>query len=290
MTNDLVIISPHLDDAVLSLGGLIGREIAAGRNVEVVSCYTSGPPLDSIAPAQRVFGDYSMRRAEDERALAVLGARHRWLDLHERIWREPPLPKMDGVFPTQVFRTPERMDDFAELKAVRAAISELLDRGATVYAPLAIGHHVDHVEVALAALREVLGRGAFEHIHFYEDPYGLGRACRKQHFVAKRRMWRWFGAPAWASPRVGGLLRLVALVARGPRIEDYLPEADRLEWTCSPREVAEADEERKLAAIAQYTSQVRAFGGIERVRAFVKRGHRMLGGEPIWSCKPGTRR
>jgi len=289
MTSDIVIFSPHLDDAVLSLGGMIGREVAAGKRVEVVSCYTAGPPLDSIAPEQRVFGDYTMRRAEDERALAVLGASHRWLDLQERIWRDPKLPRTNSVFPTHVFRTPERMDDFAELKSIRAAIGETVESGAKIYAPLAIGHHVDHVEVALAALREVLGRGAFDKIHFYEDPYALGRACRTQHFVAKRRMWRLFGAPAWASPRVGGLLRLVALVARGPKIEDYLPEADRLDWQCTAHDVATADEERKLAAIAQYTSQVRAFGGIERVRAFVKRGHKMLGGEPIWSCRPGSR-
>jgi hypothetical protein len=103
-------------------------------------------------------------------------------------------------------------------------------------------------------------------------------------------MWRWFGAPGWASPRVGGLLRVVALVARGPKIEDYLPEVDRLDWTCEPRAVSAADEERKLEAIAQYGSQVRAFGGIERVRAFVRRGHEMLGGEPIWSCKPASPR
>jgi LmbE family N-acetylglucosaminyl deacetylase len=284
---DLVILSPHLDDAVLSLGGLIGRAVAAGRKVEVVSCFTSGPPLDTIAPAHRVFGDYSMRRAEDERAMAVLGAKYRWLDLHERIWREPALPP-SGVFPTHVFRTPERMEDFAELKSIRAAIGELLDRGATVYAPLAIGHHVDHVEVALAALREVLGRGAFDRIEFYEDPYALGRACRKQHFVARRRMWRPFGAPAWASPRVGALLRMVAFVAKGPTIDQYLPEADRLDWRCTPHAVATPDEERKLAAIAQYGSQVRAFGGMDRVRAFVRRGHKMLGGEPLWSCRPAS--
>ena len=294
MTNgvaDTVVLSPHLDDAVLSLGGLISREVAAGRTVEVVSCFTSGPPIDSIPPEQRVFGDYSMRLAEDKRALAVLGAKHRWLDLYERIWRKPALPRTNGVFPTHVFRTPERMDDFAELKTIRAAIGEMLDAGVkTIYAPLAIGHHVDHVEVALAALREVLGRGAFDRVRFYEDPYALGRACRKQHFVAKRRMWRWFGAPAWASPRVGSLLRLVAFVAKGPKIEDYLPEADRLEWTCDPREVSSSDEERKLSAIEQYGSQVRAFGGMDRVRAFVHRGHQMLGGEPIWSCKPATPR
>ncbi len=288
MTSDVVILSPHLDDAVLSLGGLIGREVAAGRDVEVVSCFTSGPPLDTIVPAHRVFGDYSMRRAEDERAMRVLGARHRWLDLHERIWRQPALPP-SGVFPTHVFRTPDRMDDFAELKSIRAAIASILEAGATVvYAPLAIGHHVDHVEVALAALRETLGSGAFDRIKFYEDPYALGRACRKQHFVAKRRMWRPFGAPAWASPRVGALLRLVAFAAKGPTIEQYLPEADRLEWSCAPHAVSPTDEERKLAAIAEYTSQVRAFGGISRVRAFVQRGHEMLGGEPIWSCRPAT--
>ena len=287
---DLVILSPHLDDAVLSLGALIAREVGAGRRVEVVSCFTSGPPIDTIAPERRVFGDYSMRRAEDERAMVVLGARYRWLDLHERIWRDPPLPRTSSVFPTHVFRTPERMADFAELESIRTAIRELLGTGATVYAPLAIGHHVDHVEVALAALREVLGSGAFERMHFYEDPYALGRACRKQHFVAKRRMWRPLGAPAWASPRVGALLRLVALAAKGPTLDEYLPEAARLAWTCTPHAVSAADEERKLAAIAEYGSQVRAFGGISRVRAFVRRGHAMLGGEPLWSCRPGIPR
>lgn len=286
---DVVVLSPHLDDAVLSLGGLIAREVAVGRKVDIVSCFTSGPPLETIAPERRVFGDYSMRRAEDERALAILGANHRWLDLHERIWREPPLPRTRGEFPTYVFRTPPKMDDFSELKSIRAAIAQILDAGAQViYAPLAIGHHVDHVEVALAALREMLGQGAFDRIHFYEDVYGLGRGCRKQHFVSRRHMWRTLGAPAWASPRVGVLLALVAAAAKGPRIEDYLPEAERLDWRCTPEVVSVADEERKLAAVAEYGSQVRAFGGMDRVRAVVRRGHRMLGGEPIWMCRPGV--
>jgi LmbE family N-acetylglucosaminyl deacetylase len=289
MTTDLVILSPHLDDAVLSLGAMIGREVAAGRTVEIVSCFTAGPPLDTIPVERRVFGDYSMRRAEDERALAVLGATHRWLDLHERIWRQPPLPRTRSSFPTHVFRTPPRMDDFAELKTIRTAIAKLLDEGATqILAPLAVGNHVDHVEVALAALREVLGSGAFDRIRFYEDPYALGRGCRSQHFVTRRHMWRPFAAPAWASPHVGGLLRLVSLVARGPRIEDYLPEAARLDWRFAAHPAASADEERKLSAIAEYTSQVRAFGGMDRVRSFIRRAHRSLGGEPIWSCQPAS--
>jgi hypothetical protein len=69
-----------------------------------------------------------------------------------------------------------------------------------------------------------------------------------------------------------------------------LPEAERLEWTCAPQEVAKLDEDRKLAAIAEYGSQVRAFGGMERVSAFMRRAHRMIGGELTWTCRPGSPR
>jgi len=131
-------------------------------------------------------------------------------------------------------------------------------------------------------------RGAFERVRFYEDPYALGRGCRRQHFLAKRRMWRPLAAPAWASPRVGALLALVAANARGPRIDEYLPEVARMDWSCAPAALSPADEDRKLAAVAEYQSQVRAFGGEPRVRAFMKRGHKALGGEPLWSCKPGS--
>ena len=283
--SELVVVSPHLDDAVLSLGGLIGREAAAGRRVTVMSCFTAGPPLETIPPAQRVFGDYSVRRAEDERALAALGAERRWLDLPERIWRDPPLART-----LHVFRTPPAMTDFAQLRAVRAAIAEVIERGAEVYVPLGIGHHVDHVEVALAALREVLVRGAFDSVRFYEDPYALGRACRRAHFVARRRMWKPLAAPAWASPRVGALLQLVAMSARGPGIDDYLPEAATLDWSCVPAPLADADEDSKLAAVCEYRSQVEAFGGESRVRAFMRRGHRAFAGEPVWTCRPGQPR
>lgn len=47
-----------------------------------------------------------------------------------------------------------------------------------------------------------------------------------------------------------------------------------------------ADEEGKLAAVAEYGSQVKTFGGLDRVRPFLRRGHRVLGGEPVWTCRP----
>lgn len=277
---DIAVVSPHLDDAVLSLGGLIGRQAEAGQNVEVVTCFTAGPPLDSIPAKRRVFADYTARRAEDERALAILGASHRWLDLWERTWRDPPLPG-----PLHAFRTPPDLGDFAELSTIRAVIGDMVHRGALVYAPLGVGNHVDHVEVALAAISAMVESGTFSRVRFYEDSYAMSRLPRRRHFVTRRYTWRRLGAPAWASPRIGAMLSLIGLSARGPRLDDYLPEIARFDWESQPAPLSPADEERKLAAVAEYGSQVKTFGGIGRVRRFFRRGHRTLGGEVIWMCR-----
>lgn len=81
------------------------------------------------------------------------------------------------------------------------------------------------------------------------------------------------------------MLSLIGLSAGGPRLEHYLPEIARLDWESQPAPLSPADEERKLAAVAEYGSQVKTFGGIGRVRRFLRRGHRTLGGEVIWICR-----
>lgn len=278
---DIAVVSPHLDDAVLSLGGLIGRESEAGHNVEVVTCFTAGPPLDNVPSNRRVFADYTSRRSEDERALAILGASHRWLDLRERTWRDPRLPG-----PLHAFRTPPNIEDFAELSTIRAVIGEIIDRDALVYAPLGVGNHVDHVEVALAAMSQLGESETFGRVRYYEDSYAMSRLARGRHLVARRHIWPSLGAPAWASPRIGMMLFLIGLSARGPRLDDYLPEMRRFDWESQPAPLSATDEERKLAAVAEYGSQVKTFGGIGRVRRFLRRGHRALGGERIWMCRP----
>ncbi len=278
---DVVVLSPHLDDAVLAVGGMIGREAAKGRRVQVWTCYTAGPPLERIPAKLRPLGDYSARRDEDQRALGVLGAGYRWLDLPERIWREPALRHEHYIF-----HTPPSRDRFEYLPALRAIVRELLDGGAEFYAPLAVGHHHDHVEVTLAVLLEMLDRRGFDRVCFYEDPYALGGACRRAHFVTRRRVWRLRDSPVWASLRMGALVWMAAMAAKGPNVEQYLPEAEQLDWSCTAVAVHPEDERRKLAAAAEYTSQVRAFGGLDVVSAFTKAGHAALGGEPFWQARP----
>ena len=75
-----LVISPHLDDAVLSLGGSIAAWVGSGERVVVATVYTAGPPLDTISPGMRRFADYTARCAEDTAACAVLGCETRWLD------------------------------------------------------------------------------------------------------------------------------------------------------------------------------------------------------------------
>ncbi len=280
-TADVIILSPHLDDAVLAAGGMISREAAAGRRVEVWTCFTAGPPLDTIPPFLRVMGDYAARRQEDERALALLGAGHRWFDLHERVWQYPPLTRF-----YHTFHTPPASDQLKNVPALRAIARELLSGTAEFYAPLAVGHHHDHVAVALAVLQEMLALRAFDRVRFYEDCYAHGGACRRAHFVTRRRCWRFFDAPGWASPRMGLLLVGAALCAHGPQIQDYLPEAARLQWSSTDAPVHLDDGRRKLAAVAEYASQVRAFGGIRAVSAFLRQVHKALGGERFWRAKP----
>jgi LmbE family N-acetylglucosaminyl deacetylase len=82
----LVVISPHLDDAVLSCGQLL----AGSPGCEVVTVFTAGPPTwNGLTPWDASCGFragddvVAARKLEDAGALALLGARPRWLDLVE---------------------------------------------------------------------------------------------------------------------------------------------------------------------------------------------------------------
>jgi LmbE family N-acetylglucosaminyl deacetylase len=83
----LVVVSPHLDDAVLSLGATIAHAVEAGSKVEILTAFACA--LDSNAPADdwdrksgfATEGEAAQRRRlEDETACAILGATPRWFE------------------------------------------------------------------------------------------------------------------------------------------------------------------------------------------------------------------
>jgi LmbE family N-acetylglucosaminyl deacetylase len=90
-----LVVSPHLDDAVLSCGQLL----AAHPGAVVVTVFAGRPP--SGAPLTRWdaasgFRDgddvVGARRAEDRAALAALDARPVWLRFRDRQYGPPPAP------------------------------------------------------------------------------------------------------------------------------------------------------------------------------------------------------
>lgn len=280
----LVVISPHLDDAVLSLGAHLAGRVRAGEQVEVWTAFTDGPSPDSAPRRLRRFGDYAARRAEDDRALAVLGAGNRRLGLPERVWRTPPAHGLAAAF-----RTPEVRSGFTELPALEAVAADLLiRRGTRLLAPLGVGHHVDHVEVAVAVLGTALRLDALDRVGFYEDFYALGDGARRRHPVTGGRAGvdpdrHW--APGWAAPWEGLVLAATGWIGRGPSLDSYVPGFAELVWQAVPHPVDPWCEQRKLAAVAEYRSQTPALGGMRRLGPILRRAHRVRGGEVIWSAR-----
>lgn len=105
LRGDIAILSPHLDDAVYSLGAAIGESVRAGARITVVTVFAGDPASTRPAsPWDRRFGfrlageAARARRDEDRRACAMLGASPVWLpfeDEHGRPAEEDEL--WDGI-------------------------------------------------------------------------------------------------------------------------------------------------------------------------------------------------
>lgn len=149
MSVPLLVVSPHLDDAVLSCG----RLLAAHPGSVVVTVLAGSPPDDRLVDWDRRGGFrpgddvMAQRRREDHRALRLLRARPVWLEHRQDVYRDGPL------------------DAAAVRDQVAAAVAAHDPR--IVVLPLGL-HHPDHVAVADAVRDIVTDR----RIRLYADqPY-----------------------------------------------------------------------------------------------------------------------
>ena len=155
-------VSPHLDDAAFSAGAALARLSERGWRVVIATVCTrtvSDPQgfalacqLDKGLPAD---ADYmALRRAEDERACAALGAEPVHLGLPEAPHR--------GYEDARALFGPVRVGDPLQTEAAQALIA-LAGRLAPdlVLLPRALGAHVDHVTVRRAAEAALPGPRAY---------------------------------------------------------------------------------------------------------------------------------
>jgi LmbE family N-acetylglucosaminyl deacetylase len=183
-----IFLSPHYDDIALSCGGtavLLSRE---GRQPEVALIFGSPPdpttPLTSFAEslhaewgldsAQVIAG----RRGEEAIASVILGTTDSFLPFRDAIYRGERYLSNDGIF------GPVAEDEADVPGAIIEALRlEAAERPTTrLYAPLAIGNHVDH-QLAFAAGVALAKRGWA--VWFYEDlPYALRKDARDERITS----------------------------------------------------------------------------------------------------------
>jgi LmbE family N-acetylglucosaminyl deacetylase len=188
----LVVLSPHLDDAVFSCGALL-IHAAEHTAVTVATLFTEAHPPPYTLSARRSLhlagaaGDaealYRQRRAEDRAALAPLGIRCVHAGLTDALFRlrsrpggrgrwRHLLPELEHMYPLyrlNVISGRIAPGDVGALHGVRDVIQRLACPGRElVLAPLGVGGHVDHVLVRTAAEHS----GA--RVAYYSDfPYNL---------------------------------------------------------------------------------------------------------------------
>ncbi len=224
-----VILSPHLDDAVLSCWHLL----CGPGEVTVVNVFAGSPPpgsgaswWDRLTGANDSAARMLERRAEDRAAFTVAGRTATCLDFLDAQYE--PAGQTDDM--------------------IAAALRELIDPETVVYAPAALGEHPDHEQVRTVALRLA---ASGQQVRLYAD-----------HPHAVRAGW-----PAWvdgAQPVGGDYVaaqwdrRLSAAGLSQPR-----PAVHRLDATEQERKLRAASAYRtQIAALASTFGEIEGFPAI----------------------------
>lgn len=93
----LLVVSPHLDDGVLSLGAFIATAVDGGARVSVVTIFGGDPdstakagPWDGRGGFETAGEATRARREEDKLACETLGAECDWLPYLDKDYGPPP--------------------------------------------------------------------------------------------------------------------------------------------------------------------------------------------------------
>lgn len=178
-----IYLSPHLDDAVLSAGGLIFEQTQSGTPVQIWTFMCGYAPTGAVSPfAEELHKQWGfvdaeettrMRREEDRRAAAAVGASVQHFDFLDCIYRR----SASGEWLYSEIAIPPRPEDADIPKRIAEAISAQLQLDDVLVAQLSVGSHVDHVLVRQAA--ELLERPL---VYDIDIPYML---YKPDEFVPK---------------------------------------------------------------------------------------------------------
>jgi LmbE family N-acetylglucosaminyl deacetylase len=165
---DLTILSPHQDDAGLSLAMTIGAAAGAGHRVQIVNCFT----VSEYAPYSNISGTAGvgrLRSEEDRRFASMMGST---VDVVDLGLRDAPIRLQCPI--SAVRRRPIGALERNEARQLADAVTRVAK--GVLLVPIGLGTHIDHVVVREAGIR-VAQSG--QPVGFYEDlPYAAEtRSC-----------------------------------------------------------------------------------------------------------------
>ncbi len=190
-----VFVSPHLDDAILSAGGLI-EYLSKRVELNIVSVFTSAPSKGYTLSARMFLKQcnyknaldlFNTRKVEDLNVCEKLHVHYRHLDFVDALfrtkslskfnplyWLSKILPEFNHVYPTyrwNVIGSKISPHDDKLLADLRKAIKQEVSKSgenAIIFAPAGFGNHIDHI-----IIREICSQLSKDTIFWSDFPYEL---------------------------------------------------------------------------------------------------------------------
>lgn len=204
-------VSPHLDDAAFSAGGLISY-LAKRTKVVVITAFTSaGRDKHSLSALSyvrqcgykknEINRFFSARRKEDKEVFSALGVESIHLGFFDALWRKKSnlnliekfstlfVNEFRYIYPTHrlhISKGKIYKEDEENLRKLENKLKEIIGEGdnSVVFCPLGLGKHVDHIVVREACTN------SFPNIIYWEDsPYNLYHELDKE-YVEKNNLKR----------------------------------------------------------------------------------------------------
>lgn len=205
-------VSPHLDDAAFSAGGLISY-LAKRTKVIVVTLFTeAGTKNHSLSAVsyvnqcgykkEEIQKFFIQRRKEDREVLESYGAKVVHMGYLDALWRGDEKPNLlykllsiilkdfRYIYPTHRFHISKGVihkKDRRNLKRAERDLKDLVrsNNGPVIFCPLGLGNHVDHI------FTRQLCTSALENVIYWEDsPYNLYHKSDK-HFIKSKELKRY---------------------------------------------------------------------------------------------------
>lgn len=241
-----IYLSPHLDDAALSCGGLIYEQTRAGAEALVWTICAGDPPPGPLSPFARSLHArwdtgreaIAVRRAEDRRSVERLGAFFRHEAVPDCIYRRDPQTGAALYASEEALWSPVAPAEQPLIAGLRARLSSGLEHLAEprMVLPLALGKHVDHRLTRQAAEGLDIPR-----LYYADYPYVLDA-------------------------------------------EDELQELRQAGWSARTYPVSEAGLAAWQAAVAAHRSQISTFWpDLDAMYAALAAFCRRMGGVQLWA-------